>query len=381
MYNIFDSTDPLVAQSNKNSYRIIIKDEFFGGESVEKIRKYFKYIITKEISACVNVNIRIHSKRINDPSTIVVFETLVYKLLNHSDFNISIEFRKLEKENISYVFIKNSLIGSYLLEKSYGAVIKLDRNVFIDSFKKNVIINGSYYRAYFQSGKLNNTSSSKIKSDVKSYLNSLIKDKKVIRQISEVACELVGNVYDHANSECILQVLVSSAVDPINGKDLKSVNMSVINFSETMLISHIKDYFDEDKFTKKQVDISVRKAFQYHKLHFNEVYTQEHFYIISLFQKNFTTRINSFITGGTGLTRLIESLTDRAYDKYSYVMTGNKVIFFTEMLKVSDTGFVGFNADNNYFSSLPDPNVISKSDFFLNGTLFNICLLMEEMEN
>lgn len=378
MERIFENTLVRDTQLNNRTYTIIIKDDYFGGSSVEEIRRRFKFIIENCKIEKPQIHIRIHSKLISDNSTIVVFEVLLLQLILSIESSILIEFRKMNKLNISLNFLKSSILAHQIQEKDYAIVIKLNQDTFVGDFKKRTLIDGNYYRSFYPKGQLDNRSSSKVKSNIKSFLLSLLNDKKVIKQISEVACELVGNVYDHANSDCILEVSVNEVVNNTTNRQYKAINMTVLNFSKTILISHIEDYFKSDKFTNKLVDESIKKAFDYHNKYFDSKYTKEHFYMISLFQKNFTTRINDYLTGGTGLTRLIESLTGRAYHKYSYVMTGNKIIFFTDKLRVSEGGFIGFNNNNNYFDEIPDPEIVDYSQFFLEGTLFNLSFIIEE---
>jgi hypothetical protein len=378
MDRIFENTKCIETKLIDDVYKIIIKDRYFGGQSVEEIRGRFKYIIDNKTIEYPQILLRIHSRSINDNSTIVVFEALLIQLVEKTNAIINIEFRRINIKDMSINYLDKSLLSRQIKVKDYGLVIKLNSRKFKSDFYKKKIIDKAYYRSFFAKGVLNRYSSSKVKSDIKTFLNPHFSDNKVIGLMSEVACELVGNVYDHANSDCILEVTISEVEHKKTKKDFKAINMTVLNFSKTILISHIQDYFVTNRFTKKAVDESILRAYNFHESHFTSKYSRDHFYMISLFQRNFTTRVNRYITGGTGLTRLIESLTGRAYEKYSYVMTGNKVIYFTDKLKVSEDGYVGFNDSNDYFGSIPDPEIIDFSQFYLEGTLYNLSFIIDE---
>ena len=98
---------------------------------------------------------------------------------------------------------------------------------------------------------------------------------------------------------------------------------------------------------------------------------------MTAFQHKISGRENS-ITGGTGLTKLIESLETRSETHICYVQSGKRVVIFKpEYLSYNDDGWLGFNENNDYLTTAPQENLFSGNHYLLPGTAFNLNFVMK----
>lgn len=201
-------------------------------------------------------------------------------------------------------------------------------------------------------------------------------------KITEVLVELVGNAKEHTSGDCLIDFDISSTYlkrDANNGKRYRGINIAILNFSPELLGTSIrKKLFDCDELPERYN--LVRKAYEYHKPYFGEIYQEEDFYNITTFQHKISGRDQKVTTGGTGLTKLIQSL-EESSDAYNcYVISGwRKIEFQKEYMLYNEDYWIGFNDENDFLMAPPSPNLLQRSPIYFPGTAYNLNFVMEVM--
>ena len=102
----------------------------------------------------------------------------------------------------------------------------------------------------------------------------------------------------------------------------------MLNFSEDRIFDRIKNNIKEEKYSHTdEVYQNVYKAYQNHQQFFNEIYNEDDFFNVTVFQNGVTTRNLCSGTSGTGLTELIRNIVGKTKDSYSYVLSGENILF------------------------------------------------------
>ena len=219
---------------------------------------------------------------------------------------------------------------------------------------------------------------SKLMYDIKHFVVNLGVNKDDSTKIAEIVAELADNACEHAQSDCLVDIDIAEGEFRKNGDEdgiYYSVNVSVLNFSEKYIWNNL-----EEKIVNKQYDSNsnryneLEKAYSFHKQNFNDEYDGDYFFMISTFQNEISGRLNQTQTGGKGLTELLTEIGAKEND--GYLLSGNKGISFPkELIQYDDDGWVGFNKKKDFFTSIPDPSILYKSDTYLPGTAYNLTFI------
>lgn len=196
-------------------------------------------------------------------------------------------------------------------------------------------------------------------------------------QVAEVIVELIGNAGEHGKSDC----LVDFDVAPNYSKrgcegEYAGINIAVVNFSRILLGSSLKDKMLSSVMSDERYG-TVSAALENHRHFFNEEYDEDDFFNITAFQHKISGRSDSMLVGGTGLTKLIESLERRADAHTCYVVSGDRKIWFQSELLKYDDGWIGFNTKNDYVKAPPDIEVLDRNCFVIPGTAYNLNFVMK----
>lgn len=93
-----------------------------------------------------------------------------------------------------------------------------------------------------------------------------------------------------------------------------------------------------------------------------------------VFQAKVSTRENSEGSGGTGLPRFLNSISEHAQEKFCYVHSGNNMLLFNKD-HIIDKGYgYGFNSKNNFISNIPDEENLVNCNLYFPGTIYSLLL-------
>ena len=304
-----------------------------------------------------------------DKLTYIMFECLCDYLIENCNYKVSVSFDP--KTMIHTAGIHSSPL--WLLTTGQGKhIIK-----FKDHF--NFEIYKNHYRRVLTKNDFDQpTLLCKIMDDVATFQKPYNIDAVCREKIAEVIVELIGNAGEHGEANCLVDFDIAPSYSR-EGTDAEflGLNLAVINFSSQVFSSAL-----ERKIKLTDIDIerykAVRIAYRNHSEFFNEKYTETDFFNLTAFQHKISGRENS-ITGGTGLTRLIESLETMTEAHMCYMHSGQRVVIFEpEYLRYNDDGWIGFNKNNDYFSTAPNKELFYGECYTLPGTAFNLNFVIKK---
>lgn len=259
---------------------------------------------------------------------------------------------------------------------------KAHKSKFLEKYKRDLFRN--HYRKIVLIDEKNNPwLLSKIASDVYTFLGAFDVEENCKEKIQLVISELMGNVDEHTETECLLDIDVT---EPYNKKDDKGdfygINIVVLNYSKRLFGDALRDKLAE----KEKIDFieypryrTVIDALEKHKQKFGTEYTVEDFYNIASFQHKISGRVKNISTGGTGLTTLIQSLEQMSDAHRCYMLSGNRVVRFKhDFLEFDSELWLGFNKENDFENSIPDKVVIESCPVFFPGTAYNLNFAMRK---
>ena len=348
-------------RSNNGKIKLIIKTKIIKASTLLKLENDLNYI--KNIKYKGQVLIKFKSNYFADDASILVLESIIYKALNKYQLNIKLIFEDLIQHYITYPFFKKSIINESIDNNIFNA------NKFQEFFKKKNNIKSDHLRKYLCLDKIENTinTQSIVFQDVFNFLQILNFEKQYSIQISQTISEIIDNVFSHAKSDAILTIKVIN-VKNLMGENKKALSVCILNLTNKMLYTNLKEKINSENFNKKAKNI-IESAYNNNKDKLNQEFDLDSFYFISAFQKNVTSREKTI--GGLGLTVLLKNLMDSSYDDFCYVISGSNCLFFKKnYLKLNDDGTIGFNAENSYYNNIPDNNNFKKLKYTLNGTLY-----------
>lgn len=311
-----------------------------------------------------------------DKSVQIMFECLIYYVCKNFKFKFKFEIKHYKVDNKFYSLnIKNSLLDKY-------NNVFFDKKTYIEEFDK-ININPDYFRKIIKDD--NENCLSILLSELTIFLKKYNFSNNDKEKIADMIVELAGNANEHSLSDCLIDLTIDNTVTNRNKHhNCLGVDIVVIGFSPILLGDGIKKILTTNTISENSIPFKkdLNKAYQLHKKYFDDYYTFDDFCNISAFQWRFSGREKPIDkNGGTGLTKVIESLINASEANNCYVYSGNKVIFFKKDLigieYVDDNkGFnVGFNKEGSYHSNIPDKLCIGTSDFFLHGTLYNLTFI------
>ena len=346
---------------------IDVKGDYFDGKSINIILSKLYFITKRYKKGCKRIIFRfINDFRPEDKLTYIIFESIIYMLHKYYDYEVNIIIQKC-KTSIHTIGVKGSLLLNFAR-----------RNIDKTQFQKKFmwIIDMTHFRRMVNYEDYEEQS--KLMYDIKHFVVNLGVNKDDSTKIAEIVAELADNACEHAQSDCLVDIDIAEGEFRKNGDEdgiYYSVNVSVLNFSEKYIWNNL-----EEKIVNKQYDSNsnryneLEKAYSFHKQNFNDEYDGDYFFMISTFQNEISGRLNQTQTGGKGLTELLTEIGAKEND--GYLLSGNKGISFPkELIQYDDDGWVGFNKKKDFFTSIPDPSILYKSDTYLPGTAYNLTFI------
>lgn len=343
---------------------IKIKDRNFSIKSVYKIIEHIKWIYTNFQES--EIKIIITSQHIVDQVIILILESVIYYSLKKLNLRIKYRF-SLINNTLGYQFFKNSLLYKYNNKR-------IDSSNYIDDYEKKCIVFGNHYRK--RCGNSDNKELSITMSEISSFFRNLLLEEEYSDDLSEVIIEIIGNAVEHSGSNCM------SNINVLRDKKSKTsiIDIAIVDYSKAYFGTGIEEYINsKEKFLYNEKNKIVLEAYNNHKEYFSEEYKICDFSMLSAFQKSVSSRKNSQLTGGTGLTKLIKALIDKSIANYCYASSGETILLFKkEFLDLTEDGLIGFNKKNDYINEIPDFEIISRNLYNINVNAYNLQFIFKE---
>lgn len=261
--------------------------------------------------------------------------------------------------------------------------------------KYNIDLSKKHFRKIIlkESDSFEHPVTSLLMQDIESYLKIQEVSKEYTDTIPSVISELVDNVIEHSDSDCLIDIDITpstfkkmdSITNEYSNENFYALNVVIVNLSDKLLgenLTHkIKGYKSTDEIPQRYK--AVKNACNNLQNIFDDNYNEDDFFVIASFQDKISGRIDSNTTGGKGLTELLKSLQENGNtDSYNcYMYSGNSVLWFKkDYLNYNSDGWIGFNDQNNFFDCKPDSEVFTKIPFYFPGTAYNLNFVVKKSE-
>ena len=298
-----------------------------------------------------------------DKNVYLFFDLLAYYILKQGRFTLEVKFVYPEKLDLQSIGFQNTALHRFMLNQS---MMKYNDNKkdFIEYYEKNLYLERHWYRKLLSRNVLDQIDTeSQITTDVSCFLENCNIPKSTALNTYNVVAELLSNT-EHNDGDCILDINICE----------NYINLSFINLFDGRMFDKLKLMYEANELSNT-AQTMIRKAINYHRLNYHDLYSEEDFYFISTFQEGVTTKKE--LSGGTGLTNVIKAIAEEDKDAYSYVLSGSNIMFLRKGL-LGDGGInIGFNKSNDYFNDIPSKGVIDRCNLYVPGVVFYLVFKFE----
>lgn len=379
----FDSKECYVDLRMKKA-RIEITNDVFEAVCLKQIAENFNFLIKNYKDVSLKLTLNIKSAYIADNPCIVILEQIIFYVIKNTNFRVHFLFYYDEREKS---YCTNFLTNSILFRYRNKYIIDEDRNNLIEYFEScitSIDMDKKIFRRRIKYNSIDNSTTSKLMSDISTFLKVNIPDENVKEDIIEIISELASNMEEHGCADYIVQLQIMDNIakvkkslngDTISGKIL---DLMIYNLSNNKLYTGMKRMLDEGYIESQK---NFFEAYEFHKERFYEKYTLEDFLILSTFQKYISSRKNQHGTGGTGLTVCMQKLYDYLFIEHvsNYVLSGKSLFVFDPNYIAEKTkNYIGFNKTGNYLTDIPIEDAHPGTSFNYNGTLYYMELFIKE---
>ncbi len=354
-----------------------IYDDELNNSTVKNIASYVSYINGRYKNTKLTVVFDFKHIKLLDKLSFVILECIIKSLITQYNHKVEIVL------NIEKIILTEGILSSPLLILANPKKRVLEKNIkFLEKFKDD------YYQYHFRrvlkyEECFNTDKLCKLYDDLAYFQNYFNINYDCREDISEVIIELIGNAIEHSKSDCLVDFDIAPNYINEKGEAVCGINIAILNFSELLLGDEldrsITSFAMSEEFSEKYV--KVQEAFDNHSGFFDDSYDRKDFFNISVFQNKVSSRGDNRSTGGTGLTKLIKSIEDRADDHSCYVLTGDRLIVFDKNYLEYDGDWIGFNSENDYFNHRPYYGLLERSNFYMPGTAYNLNFIMKVNES
>lgn len=325
---------------------------------------------------------------IADKLSCIVLECVCYVLITHWRYRVKINIRIINPSITTIGVLASPL--NYLDEATSARKEKFC-NTFAYNVKSGDFRNGIYrsgsYRRLVDSTAGETDELSKIGDDVGYFLRNVLIPEDIQSNISGVIVELIGNAGEHGDTDCLIDIDVTDDHEKYEeGKAIdgiyRGINVAVINFSNELFEDGLKAKMNAIEYLLTDRYRLVKEAYAKHKPHFDDQYTESDFYRIAAFQHRISGRKGIYKSGGAGLTKLIQSLEERADASNCYMLSGHRVLrFFPEFLEFDSDNWIGFNVENSFHEHPPNKSLFDFSSTHISGTAYNLNFVIKVEED
>lgn len=352
-------------------------DTEFSGNTILKIIKFVNTVHKKYKKLKITLIFVFGEIELADKLSYILFECICYYLMKECHHKVYLYWTPQDTILTEGIFLSPLI---YLKSDSEDYLLKYMQKFTLD-------IHQRHFRRLIRG---NNKETTNYLGNLLQELDSFLKFFRIVEeyrdQISEVIIELVGNACEHGNTDCLLDIDITTdyykSVDDIPQKGhFYGINIAIVNFSDILLGDGIKAKIDSHNL-KEDRYIDLNHAYNYHKSFFTEDYSYADFCNISSLQDKISGRLHYGSAGGTGLTKLIRSLQEKSDADKCYVISGNRcVCFLKDLLYYDEKKWLGFNQEKDFFHAIPEEVVTPKCYIFFPGTAYNLNFVMEREDD
>ena len=362
-------------RDNKFNFHYVNDHEkTFSGMTIGDIIFHMNYLNKKYPKANLPVWFEITTKglEIADKLTYILMECLCYYYLNYENRNIRI-FWGPEPTILTDGIRKSPLIH---LNK------KFSKKIFFEKFLSDES-DTHYRKVYRLSDKEGDPFyQSVIQTELDLFLKKMDIKRESSEKISEICAELIGNTFEHARSDCLIDIDLTDS----HGKEekgvvvdgeFKGVNIAIVNFSDKLLFEDIKHKLNSEELTGEKYK-KIMDAYKKHTKFFDDDYPEDFFYYLAATQLGISGRKQIQDVGGTGLYVLLQSLIEDSDLSNCYVLSGKHIIIFNDdYLFENEEQWMCYNEEKNFVDYPPNKNIIGECPIFFPGTAYNLNFVIE----
>lgn len=305
-----------------------------------------------------------------DKLTLQLLEAIMYSLINDYGHRVLVNIRldpQIHSEGFKYSPIK------YLTLKNYNA------EQFNKTFEFDAHL-GHYRRVVPKAWTYNGELGDYLLPDVMDILKKYVTDVNYLFALAEVISELVNNANEHNGADCLLDLDITGDYHKSDGSEGNyiGVNVSIISFANTSIYESLQNKMITKKFRGDRYN-RVIDAMEIHRQFFGMDYTEADFYTIAVFQDKISGRASYSSSGGTGLTKLLQSLEEHSDNSLCYMVSNTRALYFHKDLLDSDlNGWIGFNQEHDFINKPPASSAFRTSPIILPGIGYNLTFVYKK---
>lgn len=357
----------------KNAQCVFIcNDGVFGAEQVKKLIAFINGVHAKYKTVNMPIYIYLGEVNIIDKLSYIILECICYALINNYNHAVSVLWKP--ENNITTQGVFSSPLAIINTLKA-----KVSRK-FLEKFKSDIF--RYHFRKVVSPDNIETNYVGKLQQEINSFLSTFYIEENYRDDIVEMIGEIVGNVAEHAMTDCLLDIDVTT--DHIKNDDIEStdsyygINIVIMDFSDVLFGDKIKGRLIDNNMSGDRRYELLNEAYNYHKSFFSKEYSLEDFANLASLQHKISGSPEKGRAGGQGLTKLIKSLQDKSDMDNCYILSGNRVVYFKkDTLSYDDDEWLGFNGERDFFNKMPDGDVISHCIVNFPGTAYNLNFVMK----
>ncbi|KAA8446951.1 hypothetical protein [Weissella paramesenteroides] len=341
---------------------------------IKFVCSYKQYSFDKKYS----LNFIFNNVNMKDKLTLNLLECVFFELITTYGYTIRVNYS-----------IPSNIISD---EVNFSALRFLGDNEYsVEKFKRKFIYSvtkDTYRKIVPRHKRQNDNTLSKLLTDLQTFLSRQVKNSIFVSEISRVVSELVGNAVTHGESDCLIDLHVTTPTygkqDNTDDANYYGINISIINFSDILFSDKVKSKILKNAIFSGRYEAryyALKEAYKFHKKHFTPTYKEVDFWNLAAMQNNISGR-PSVNAGGKGLQDLIKSLQLASENDICYLLSGNRRFDFKRNDYASiDEEWFGANDKHDFLSALPTYDRFSNVATTLNGTAYNLSFVMKEEIN
>lgn len=339
-------------------------------ESIKRLLRFISGIHNKFHTHRPMLSISFPSVQAVDKLTLQVLESILYSLINDYGHKVTV-FIQLDPQIHSEGFKYSPL--HYLSLYDYNA------EQFNKTYETDIRLS-HYRRVVPKEWTYNGELGDYIIPDLMSTLSHYIDDESYSFALAEVISELVNNANEHNAADCLLDLDITGDYHKRDGSEGNyiGINVSIISFANTYIYEPLKDKIITKKYRGDRYERIV-EVYETHKGFFGENYTDTEFFTIAAFQDRISGRASFSASGGTGLTKLLQSLEKYSDSSMCYMVSNDKALyFFKELLDYDSEGWIGFNLEHDFLGRPPASFAFQKSPILFPGIGYNLTFVYKK---
>ena len=362
--------------TKKVSAEFVCLDNEFGAKQLMELISFINGLHTKYRNINMPIYICFKEVEIIDKLSYIILECICYSLMK--DYRHAVAISWLPNNNILTQGVFSSplaLINNNVAKSCPKYLEKFQSEIYRYHFRK-VISEDKTDTNYLGS----------LQQDVFNFLSTFYIEENYKDDIVEMIGEIVGNAIEHANSQCLLDIDVTTdhskcVESEVQDGDFYGINIVILNFSDVLFGDKIKKRIENEELDTDDRYIVLKKAYNNHKKEFDEKYNYDDFCNMASIQHKISGATCKGKAGGRGLTTLIKSLQGKSDTDNCYLISGRRIIFFEkELLEYDSDEWLGLNIEHDFINCIPDENAIYECMIYFPGTAYNLNFVLKREE-